>query len=170
MSEKKEAGPEFESRLLPILREAVEVVKMLFFKKTKDTLVAKCPERESQELGKVAGAVVNEVFGIANPDPVFSAFREANKAVICETVSMVPDFIEELQIPLSDALRVSVICDFQEDNLDNSVILSKAQEQGILLVERDLPMPNSFLDMVRRLGKAYGLILPPVPGESPQGD
>lgn len=170
MSEKQEAGPQFESKLLPVLREAVDVVKMLFFKRIKDTLVEKYPEREPPELGKVAGAVVNEVFGIINPDPIFTAFREENQTLIDQTLRAAPEFIKELHIPLSDALRVQVICDFQEDSLDNTAVLAKAQELGILLVERDLPMPNSFLDMVRRLGKAFGLIVPPVPEESPSGD
>lgn len=161
MPEKKEASPEFESRLLPILREAVDIVKMLFFKRIKETLASRYPERESSELGKVAGAVINELFGVVNPDPVVTAFREKNQGPVDETLSAVPEFIGELQIPLSDALRMHVLCDFQEDNVDNSTLLARAGELGILLLERDLPMPHSFLDMVRRVGKAYGLILPP---------
>ncbi len=163
MSKQTKTSPEFESRLLPILREAVDIVKMLFFSRIKQTLGKRYSDTDARILGKVAGAVINELFGVCNPDPEFAAFRVEQKELIEETMQTVPEFIEELHIPLSDALRVSVLCDFQEDGLDNATALAKAKDLGILLHKREMPMPNSFLDMVRRVGKAHGLVIPPQP-------
>ena len=70
-------------------------------------------------------------------------------------------------IPLTDALRMQSLCD-QMDGEEGESYLRQAQESGILIEERDLPMPNAFMDMVRRMGKAFGLIIPPLPEDENQ--
>jgi hypothetical protein len=47
--------------------------------------------------------------------------------------------------------------------VENSKILSQNQNYGILLVERDLPMPHRFIELVRRIGASLGLVVPPLP-------
>ena len=53
---------DFESKLIPILREGVEIVKMISFKKLKEALAKKHPDRESAFIAKLAGALVNIIF------------------------------------------------------------------------------------------------------------
>jgi len=161
MTDDQKNPPEFESKLLPILREAVEVVKMIFFSRLKAYLAGHYPTLEPAVVGKLAGAVVNELFGTPNPDPAFVAFRAAHAERVAEILPTLGHALPELRIPLSDALRISVLCDHQESGLDSSAILVRAKELGLLILDRDLPLPHRFLELVRRLGKAYGLILPP---------
>lgn len=157
MTERKE---EFESKLMPILREGIEVVKMILFVKLKEQLARDNPDWPPEYRGKIIGAVINDIFGIVNPEEIFVKFTNENKEQIAAIIKSFPVILEELLIPLTDALRVMVLCDYQE-GVDNSAILLRAQENGVFLVERDMPMPNKFIELVRRLGAAYGLFRPP---------
>ena len=163
MADEIAQSPEFESKLLPILREAVDVVKMIFFAKLKEHMATRHPEMDRSMTLKLAGAVINTVFGTPSPDPALAAFCREHEATTRQVLAEVPTAMEDMLIPLSDTLRVCVLCDHQENGVDNVIILSKAKEAGVLLTDRDLPLPHKFLEMVRRMGKAYGLLVPPVP-------
>ena len=58
----------------------------------------------------------------------------------------------ELTIPLTDVLRGQFICDSRE-GFENPVILNQAKELGVLLVERDFPLPDQFMTLARSLGE-----------------
>lgn len=152
---------EFESRLVPILREGVDIIKMIFFKKLRARLVEEYPDRGPEYIGKMAGAVINELFGTTNSDPSFVAFAAENKTACTQVINNIATDFEEMRIPLTDSLRTAVLCDHQE-GIDNSAVLARAKELGILLVERELPLPHSFLNLVRKLGASFGLLVPPV--------
>ncbi len=156
MTEKETA---VESKLIPILREGVEVVKMVLFLKLKDHLSERC-EWEKEYKGKIIGAVVNDIFGVINPDEIFVEFARENEVQINEIMAETPEIFNELLLTLTDALRVMVLCDHQ-DGVDNSGILAAAQEKGLLLADRDLPMPHTFIDLARRLGSYYSLYTTP---------
>lgn len=151
-----------ESKLIPILREGVEIVKMISFKKIKDALAKKYPEMETPVIGKIAGALVNAIFGTPSQEEPFMVFARKHADLIAREQTNLEGMLEEIRIPLTDALRVQSLCDHQE-GLDSTAILRQAQELGILLVDRDLPLPHSFIDLVRRLGSGFGLLLPPTP-------
>ena len=153
---------EVESKLVPILREGVEVVKMIFFKELQGYLAARFPDKEKGYLNRLAGAVINELFGTPNQDEAFVDFVRQEQEVIKEVLHEVGDGLEKMRIPLTDALRTMVLCDHQE-GADNSALLDRARECGILLADRDLPMPNSFIELVRRLGNSLGVLTPPAP-------
>ena len=155
---------QFESRLIPILRESVEVVKMILFLRFRDHLRQKSPHQDVVFHGRLAGAMVNEIFGTQNDREPFVSFVAENRALITGELAAVPANLPGLPIPLTDALRTQVICDFQEGE-DNQQLLELANKRGLLLAKRDLPMPNSFVEMVRRLGSSFGIIVPPVPQE-----
>ena len=165
MSEVEKEVKEFDSKLLPILREALDVVKMILFKELKDQFVATCPERAG-ESGRLAAGVLNELFGVANPDPEYTAFLKANRALLDAAVADFPATHQGLLIPLTDALRMQFLCDSREGIDENTDFLVRAKERGMLLEERDMPLPNHFLELVRRLGAAYGLVSSPPPPES----
>lgn len=152
---------EFESKLLPVLREGVNVVKMIFFKRLQDFLTEKYPDRDKDFTNKLAASLINDLFDTPNPEEPFAGFAKANKTIIEKELKTVAANFEDLRIPLTDALRVQVLCDHQE-GVDNSAVLARAVELNILLVDRDLPLPHSFMHLVRKLGGAYGFILPPL--------
>jgi hypothetical protein len=41
---------------------------------------------------------------------------------------------------------------------ENEEILARAREYGILIEERDVPLPKGFMELVYRVGKSYGLV------------
>ena len=79
----------------------------------------------------------------------------------------------ELRIPITDALRMHFLCDSQE-GVDSGAILARAHALGILLVDRQVPLPKNFLNLVRSLGKSFNLLIPAeTPGQeetSPAGE
>jgi len=153
---------DFESKLIPILREGVEIVKMISFKKLKEALAKKHPDREAAFIAKIAGALINTIFGAPAYEEPFAVFARNHANLIAHEQTKVGSMLEDLRIPLTDALRIQSLCDHQEGQ-DSTATLQQAQVLGILLADRDLPMPHSFIELVRKLGSAFGLLLPPVP-------
>ena len=159
ISRKTEQDQPFESKLLPTLREGVDVVKMIFFKQLQEHLAAGNQDRPPAFINQLTGAVVNELFGTPSREEPFASFAREHQQQIKEKLKAVADNFEALRIPLTDALRMQCLCDHQE-GVDSTALLKKADENGILLKERDLPLPNSFLDLVRRLGISFNLLHP----------
>jgi len=150
---------DFESKLIPILREGVEIVKMISFKKLKEALAQKHPDQENAFITKLAGALINAIFGAPTHEEPFAVFARNHANLIAHEQAKVGDMLAELRIPLTDALRIQSLCDHQEGQ-DSTTTLQQAQDLGILLTDRDLPMPHSFIELVRRLGSSFGLLLP----------
>lgn len=156
-----------ESKLTPLLREGINTIKMIFFKELKEHLVAKHSQRDATFINRLTGAVVNELFGTPNQEEPFASFARQNHETIHRELGEVAGEMEKMRIPLTDALRTGFLCDAREGIEDDSVI-RRAAELGILITERELPMPNSFIELVRKLGESYGLIIPPAPPEQIQ--
>lgn len=154
-----------ESKLIPILREGIEIIKMIFFKKLQDYLTKKYPDQEPGYINKLAGTMINDFFGTPNTQEPFACFAQENNKMVQEELSKIPSTLKDMRIPLTDALRIQVLCDHQE-GIDNSSVLEHAQKMGILLIDRELPLPHSFMNLVRKLGSAFGIIIPPVPEEN----
>lgn len=146
-----------EHTLIPVLREGVAVVKMILFKELKPYLGEKYPQRGAEFAGRLSGAVINELFGTPNPDPTFAAFAQAHRVIIHDELGLLAVRHPNLRIALTDALRIQFLCDHQE-NIDSSAVLSRADELGILVVERELPLPATFMNMVRTLGNRLNLL------------
>ena len=158
---------EMESKLIPIMREGVDVIKMIFFKQVKEYLLANDPAGDIAYCGRLAGSVINALFGTENPAEPFASFAEANRNRIDRELENIPLAFEEMRIPLSDSLRVQFLCDSME-GLDSSAILVQADKLGILLHDRPVPLPKNFLELVRRLGKGHNLLIENLmpPGEA----
>ena len=158
---------EMESKLIPIMREGVDVIKMIFFKQVKEYLLANDPAGDIAYCGRLAGSVINALFGTENPAEPFASFAEANRDRIDRELENIPLAFEEMRIPLSDSLRVQFLCDSMED-IDSSAILVRADKLGILLHDRPVPLPKNFLELVRRLGKSHNLLIENLmpPGEA----
>jgi hypothetical protein len=153
--------PEKQSQLIASLREGVSVVQMIFFKELRTELGNRYSDRGAAFCSMLSGAVVNEVFGTPNPEERFVTFRAENNALIeQELLGLKLDF-SQLMPALTDALRIQSLCDSQEGN-DDTQILTHAHEIGILVVDREVPMPSSFMTLVRELGEQHNLIIAPV--------
>lgn len=145
---------------IPSLREGVDVVRMIFFKELKTYLGDKYSHEEESYAGLLAAAMMNELFGTPNTQERFARFHEANREVVEEELGNVASRFEPLKILLTDALRMHFLCNEQEQINDSSMaILEKAKAYGILIEERDVPLPKGFMELVYTVGKAHGLII-----------
>ena len=150
------------SRLLAALREGVSLVQMVLFKEVRANLASRYPDQVASFLAMLAGAITNELFGTRNPDEKFVRFREDNQATIEQELLALATHLPQLRNPLTDALRIQVLCDSQEGT-DSSAILIRASDFGALVTERDIPLPSLFMTTVRTLGEKYGLVIAPAP-------
>jgi len=146
-----------ESRLYPILREGIEVIKMIFFKRVKMHLLERYPDRELQFINRLTGAVTNKLFGTPNEEEPFFSFALEQADIIEQELKNVAGELEEMRIPLTDAIRVQFLCDSQ-DGVDSSPVLAYARDIGILIEERDVPMPDQFMNLVRRMGESFRVL------------
>jgi hypothetical protein len=146
-----------EHKLIPALREGVAVVKMILFRELKPYLHEKYPQRGAEFAGRLSAAVINELFGTPNPDPTFAAFAHQHRGVILDELGLLAVRHPNLRIALTDALRIQFLCDHQE-NIDSAAILSQAARLGILVAEREVPLPATFMNMVRALGSRLNLL------------
>lgn len=154
---------EIERKFIPSLREGVEIVKMIFFKRLKDYLTAKYPGEENIYYGMLAGAIINELFGIENSEAKFVDFALVNRDRISNEFGRLGKQFADLRILLTDALRIHFLCNHQEGLVEgNEEILAGARDCGILLTERDVPLPKGFMQLVYQVGKSYGLVVPQV--------
>ena len=150
---------EFESKLVPVLREGVSLVKMILFKKLKPYISEKYSDRDSAFVGMLSGAMVNDLFGTPNTDEPFGSFYDKNSHLIETELNTLSTEFEDLKIPLTDALRIQFLCDSQE-GIDSEFILKQARQLNILIIDREVPLPNSFTTLVKQLGVAYGMLIP----------
>ncbi len=149
------------SRLIPILREGVAVIQMIFFKEVKMIIAGKYPELEGSAQTMLAGAITNELFGSHNREEKFQNFRNQHQGNIEQELLCLKSELPQLTAPLADALRIQTLCDNQ-DGVDSGHILKQADSFGILPQDRELPLPSAFMETVRKLGAEYNLIIPPV--------
>lgn len=146
-----------QPQLLPILREGIDVVKMVLFKRLKTRLAEKHPDFTPLFINKLAGAMLNDLFGSHNVAEPHATFAANNKPLIDGELACLAEEFEDLKIPLTDALRVQFLCDAQE-GVDSSHVLVRANELRILIPDREAPLPARFVALIRRLGAALDLL------------
>lgn len=159
---------ENKTQLIPVLREGLSVIQMLVFKEMRTSLTGKYPGLAAADLSMLAGAIVSELFGNPHPQEKFVHFRNTHWGTIEQELLSLHTDLPGLCAPVTDALRIQALCDSQEDHGDGSALLTKANELGILIKDRDIPLPSSFMTLVRTLGKEHNLIVPPVQISSEQ--
>ena len=155
-----------QSQLIPVLREGLSVVQMVVFKELRAGLAARHPGGEASFISMLAGAVTNELFGTPNQDARFVQFHRDNWGIIEQELLNLPMERPHLRGPITDALRVAALCDSQEGLGDDTAALTRADALGILVRDRDIPLPSTFMTMVRDLGSRHQLITPPVQSDS----
>jgi hypothetical protein len=154
-----------ESRLIPVLREGICVVQMVLFKELRVLLSHKYPERDQRAIAMLTGAITNELFGSLNMEAKFQEFRRQHRADIEQELLNLAQELPTLAAPLTDALRMLALCDKvqynNQEGKESERLLTQAAEIGLLIHERELPLPASFMTMVRSLGDSHRLIIAP---------
>jgi hypothetical protein len=145
-----------ESKIVPVLREGIHVIKMVVYRVLRDGIFEKDSPAGEEYASRLAGAVVNELFGTPNREEPFLSFSRENSDSIRTEMERVAADYPEMRIPLTDALRIQFLCDSRE-GLDNPRLLVQARDLGILILERDLPLPDAFMSLARHLGEEYQL-------------
>ena len=144
-----------ETQLVPTLREGIDVIKMVLFQELKSLLIL--TERNSADVNRLTGAVVNELFNATHSKEAAQTFSQVNRDAVEKTSRMISKELDHLRIPLTDALRIQFLCDSHE-GIDSAAILERAKKQKILIVEREVPLPGAFMSIVRSFGRAYGIL------------
>lgn len=153
--------PEKNSQLLAALREGIAIVQMVLFKELREKLAEMKTEHDKAYTSMLAGSIINEIFGTQNPEEKFARFRSENRAVIEQELLSLRDDHPTICQHVTDALRIQTLCDHQE-GIDSSTTLIRAKENGFLHEDREIPLPSSFMNSIRKLGKLHNLIIPPV--------
>lgn len=154
---------ESERGLISILREGVDVIKMILFKKLKVHLSAKYPKQDAQHINRLSGTIINELFGTPNLQGPFASFLEQHRACVEQELKTIATELEEMRIPLTDALRIQFLCD-QQEGIDSYHVLFCAEKLHVLIKDREVPLPANFLNLVRKLGSAFNLLGSPEGG------
>lgn len=136
-------------------------MQMIFFKEVRSTLSKNHMDKEPAFISMLAGAIINDVFGTPNAEERFARFYADNKALIQQELLALKEQHANIMPALTDALRIQSLCDHQEGG-DSSDVLTRANEIGILDVDRTVPMPSTFMTLVRSLGEQHNLIIAPV--------
>jgi hypothetical protein len=151
-----------ESRLIPALREGICVVQMVLFKELRSLLSRKYPKRDQPAIAMLSGAITNELFGSLNMEAKFQEFRLQHRADIEQELLCLARELPSLTAPLTDALRMQALCDTAQNNnqedKESERLLTQAAEIGLLLQDRELPLPAGFMAMARSLGDSHHLI------------
>lgn len=161
MSENITDESQKNSQLIASLREGVAVVQMVLYKNIRAQIADHLPNRTTKELAMLSGTIINEIFGTQNPEPQFVLFRKENWSTVEQELLALKENNPQVVTFLTDALRIQVLCDSQE-GADSSNTLVTARSYGYLIEEREIPLPSTFMSLVRTLGEANGLIIAPV--------
>jgi len=150
-----------QSQLINSLREGIAVMQMILFKEVRESLTKKQPLKDATFLSMLAGSITNEVFASHNAEEKFVLFRKDNRAEIEQELLSLRADNPKLCAKITDALRIQTICDNQEGK-NSSETLVRAKELSILIEEREIPLPSTFMTAVRSLGEEHNLTIPPV--------
>lgn len=154
-----------ESRLVSVLREGITVIQMVLFKELKSSFTEKYSSEETGFPTLLAGAMINSLFGQngstagSTGNPV-TAFISGNRGLIEQELLCFTDEFAHLRDDITDALRVQVLCDSLTTG-DSGALLQNADRLGILVKDREVPLPSTFITSVRILGERYGLTTAP---------
>jgi hypothetical protein len=146
-----------DAKLVPVLREGIDIIKMVLFNELKPFLEKRYPERDPGDITRLTGAVVNGLFGIENMEEPFLSFTRENAQVIKKEVEAIATNFDHLHIPLTDALRIQYLCDCHE-GVNSESVLEKAKNLNIILTDREVPLPGAFMSLVRSFGVAYKIL------------
>lgn len=163
----KEAAGHVENKMIPAMREAVELVRMMLFADLKSDIMERGDDLPEREQKMLAGAVVNNLFGTPNSEGEAGEFAARHRERIEDELRGLAGRVSDLLPLLTDALRMRTICDNME-GMNSLPTLLMAKTLGLLQEDRPLPMPSTFMLAVRTLGTQRGLLASMTPEQPPQ--
>lgn len=158
----------FEPQIVPTLREGIDIIKMVLFQELKPLLQARTKKTDANYANRLAGAAINDLFGVSLVGEAVEDFAKKNKKAVETASGLIATELAHLKIAVTDALRIQFLCDSHE-GIDSTSVLKRARQNNILIAERDAPMPGAFMNYVRSFGRAYGILekeTPAPPGVS----
>lgn len=150
------SGPAFDSKLLPILREAVVTVQMVLFRHVKAHVCEQHQNLSPQERIWLTGAVVGSLYGNEPVDSSGSGFVRQHPELIETELRLLHQYAQDLIPYLTDSLRMQALCD-QCQGRSSIACLLLAKELRLLDEERAVPLPSAFMLAVRSVATEQGL-------------
>jgi len=157
-----------DSKVIPVMREAVIAVQMILFKVLKASVHDRYVDQAEPHHTYLAGAVISNLFGTQPLDAAVALFAANNRPLVERELRELPSCCGHLVPVLTDALRMKTICDNQE-GIHSIPSLLMARALGLLQEERPLPLPSTFMMQVRHLAAEHGLVEPMTAAPSPEG-
>lgn len=148
-----------DSRVIPVMREAVGTVQLLLFGRLKEKLATKYQDWEPGEFRRLVGCIANDLFGTPGQAQDILDFSRKHFDVIEAELWLIAENVPDLLPILTDALRMQTLCD-HEEGMNSLPTLLRARALGVLQEERTIPLPSTFMLAVRQLGASSGLIQP----------
>ena len=164
----KESEEQLDSKVIPVMREAVAAVQLILFGQLKEKLAGKYSSWPSHEYKRLVGCIVNDLFGTPAQDKDSQEFARKHIEVVEEELRAMAENLPEMVASLTDTLRMQTLCD-HEEGVNSLPTLLRAREVGLLEVDRSVPLPSIFMIAVRNLGATYGL-LEPIPSQDPASE
>ena len=155
----KESAEKLDSKVIPVMREAVAAVQLILFGQLKEKLAGKYSSWPPQEFKRLIGCIVNDLFGTPAQDKESQEFARQHIEVIEEELRAMAENLPEMVASLTDTLRMQTLCD-HEEGVNSLPTLLRAREFGLLEVDRSVPLPSTFMIAVRNLGATHGLLEP----------
>ncbi len=153
------SGPEdtLDSKVIPVMREAVAMVQMIVYRELRGRIAEKYADWSPDAYRRLVGSIVNDIFGTAAREPDILRFCRRHIETIEEELRDLAGNVPELLPCLTDALRMQTLCD-HEEGINTLPTLLRARALGVLLEDRPIPMPSTFMILTRQLGAQYGLL------------
>lgn len=163
-----EEGEKLDNRVIPVMREAVAMVQMVLFRELKEKLAEKYAHWEPDAYGRLIGCIVNDIFGTPAPEEEAVQFARRHIDTVEEELRALAGNVQDLLPYLTDALRMQTLCD-REEGRNTLPTLLRARALGVLQEERTVPLPSTFMILIRQLGTRHGL-LEPMQADDPPSD
>lgn len=157
-----------DNRVIPAMREGVALVQMILFRELKEKLQEKYADWDRDEYKRLIGSIVNDIFGTPAQDADSVKFARHHMETIEEELKALADNVSSILPYLTDALRMQTLCD-REEEINTLPTLLRARALGVLQEERAIPMPSTFMILIRQLGAKYGLLEPMQANQEPSG-
>ena len=171
-AEKSGAGqrPEekLDSKVIPVMREAVAMVQMVLFGELKKKLAEQYSDWNQDDYRRLIGCIVNDIFGTPAQDTDSVQFSRKHMEVVEQELRSLAGNVPDILSPLTDALRMQTLCD-HEEGVNTLPTLLRVRALGVLQEERPIPMPSTFMIFIRQLGAKHGVLEPMQANEPPSG-
>lgn len=155
----QQAEERLDSRIIPVMREAVDTVQLVLFGQLKEKLAEKYQDWAPEDFSRLVGCIVSDLFGTPAGDRESREFARKHIDVVEQELRAMAGILPDMAPYLTDALRMQTLCD-HEEGINSLPTLLRARAVGLLQEERTIPMPSTFMLAVRKLGSSQGLLEP----------